>query len=375
MPLLSDKEKAQSVPAARPARQVFPRILTTLFFFAAFEGLIFHTPLYPSILEPDSTTGGMELQLRTEINRVKRDPNQVVAVGDSRMALLPRVANELNTGYTFASVSLGGVPPRCWYYDLRTIDPTANAYSAILIPSSDYDEPDEYDDLGERELDLHYVLVRLELKDLLEFPWTYKKNSLKWETFRGILLKGFVYKRDFENFLLHPEKRLADVRLYNRGWAGWIYGYHAPDHSLKGLRIDWRNKKAYYPDNITKAQRASIESVLFRPHPPATGTQTAYYRYWYRRILDRYRNSRTKLIFLPEPRTPLPPPPHPPKLASAVRQMASEPNAIVLDEHLFDSLERPDLFADPLHLNGPGMEKFSRILAADVRRVLGPPER
>ncbi|HLJ17867.1 MAG TPA: hypothetical protein VKV15_25445 [Bryobacteraceae bacterium] len=374
MSLLSEEEKALRGPAATSARRVFPRIVATVFFFAAFEGLFFHTSLYPSILEPDSTTGGMELELRDEIQRVKRDRNQVVAVGDSRMALLPRIANEMNTGYTFATVSLGGVPPRCWYYELRAIDPSAHEYSAILIPSGDYDEPDEYDKLGERELDLHYILARLELKDLFDFPWTYQSNRLKWVTFRGILLKGFVYKRDFEDFLLHSLDRFAKVRLYNETWAGSEYGYHGPADSLKGLRIDWQNKKVYYPDNITKAQRAFIEGTLFRQHPPDTGVQTAYYRYWYHRILNRYKGSRTKLIFLPEPRAPVPPPPHPPKLTSAVRQMASEPNAIVLDAHLFDSLERPDLFIDALHLNGPGTEEFSRILATEVRRVLGPPK-
>lgn len=374
MPLPAVEQESSSLEAAHGPGRVFHRILATLFFFALFEGLIFHTRLYPSILEPNSTTGAMETRLRNEIKREKLDPNQVVAVGDSRMALLPRVANDADTGYTFASVSLGGVPPRCWYYDLRAIDPRANTYAAILIPSSDYNEPDEYDDIGERELDVHYIAARLDLTDLLDLPWTYKKASLKWMAFRDILLKGFVYKRDFEDFLLHPEDRLAKVRLNNEGSAVWAYDYHGPAESLEGLRLDWRQQKAYYADGISKAQRALIQGVLFRKHPPEHGIQTAYYRYWYHRILSRYKGTRTKLIFLQEPKAPVPPLPHPPKMTSAVRQMASEPNVIVLDEHLFDSLERPGLFADALHLNGRGMDKFSEILATEVRRVLGAPK-
>ena len=64
----------------------------------------------------------------------------------------------------------------------------------------------------------------------------------------------------------------------------------------------------------------------------------------------------------------------PPKLNSAIRQIASQPNVIVLDERLFNQLEHPDLFWDAQHLNREGMEQFSRILAAEVRRVLGPPK-
>jgi lysophospholipase L1-like esterase len=56
-------------------------------------------------------------------------------------------------------------------------------------------------------------------------------------------------------------------------------------------------------------------------------------------------------------------------------QLASRPNVIVLDEHLFEALERPELFGDPLHLNGAGMVKFSRVLAAAVRDRLGSSRR
>ena len=43
------------------------------------------------------------------------------------MALLPRVVNEEKpgTGYTFATIGLGGTTPRIWYYALRAVDPDA----------------------------------------------------------------------------------------------------------------------------------------------------------------------------------------------------------------------------------------------------------
>ena len=157
----------------------------------------------------------MELQLRNEIRRPKLNRNQVLAVGHSRMPLLPRVANEEKpgTGYTFATIALGGTSPRTWYYALRSVDPTARNYAAIVIPSDDYNEPDSFDYDSEREADLHYLIARLGLRDLLEFPWTYRNKKLQWLIVRGMILKGTVYKRDFVEFLDHPIARIAKATL------------------------------------------------------------------------------------------------------------------------------------------------------------------
>ena len=356
--------------------QVLPRVLATLAFFAGFEGVVFHTRLYPSIIEPDSTAGAMETQLNNEAKRPKPNRNQVLAVGHSRMALLPRVANEMNpsTGYRFASVGIGGTTPRCWYYELRELDPNANRYAAILIPSDDYDELDSYENLNDRDLDTRYLIARLRLGDLPEYPLSFDDYKLRWAAFADILFKGYVYKRDFLDFLSHSKARIAKVRLNDTDSASWFYDYTGVDHSVAGLQVDWQHHVAHYPASFTAEQRKLVEDVLFGARPPDAGQLSQYLRRWYGRILDHYRGSGTKLIFMRVPRAPVPPPEHPPKLNSAIRQIASQPNVAVLDEHLFDPLERTDLFADPLHLNGEGQNRFSRILAAEVLRVLGPPK-
>ena len=347
-----------------------------ILFFAAFEGILFHTGFYSSIVEPDSSTGFMELQIRNELRRPKSGRNQVLAVGHSRMALLPRVVNEEKpgTGYTFATIGLGGTTPRIWYYALRAVDPSARNYAAIVIPTDDYNEPDSYDYQSERETDLHYLLARLGILDVLEFPWTYRDRKLQWTVARGLLLKGTVYKRDFLEFLDHPVERIKKARYYATDSAGWYYGYGGADKTLAGLQIDWQHKTMQFPAGIPESERKQIQGILFPMLPPDEGRETAYLRYWYGRIVDYYRGSGTKLIFLRVPRAPVSPPDPPPKPNSAIRQIASEPNVIVLDERLFNQLEHPDLFWDAQHLNKPGMEQFSRILAAEVRRVLGPPQ-
>jgi hypothetical protein len=379
--LASTPTKSSSVGGESPAqtasaRRLWPRILAIVAFFAAFEGLLFHTGLYSSIVEPDSTTGYMEIQLRNEIRRPKPNRNQVLAVGHSRMSLLPRVVNEEKpgTGYTFATIGLGGTSPRTWYYALRAVDPHAHNYAAIVVPTDDYNEPDSYDYQSERETDLHYLIARLSLRDLLEFPWTYRSKKLQWEVVRGLILKGTVYKRDFMEFLNHPIARIAKVRYYDSDSAGWYYGYGGVDENLTGLQIDWQHKKIQFPDRVSADRRQDVENELFPTLPPDEGRETAYLHYWYGRMIDYYRGTGTKLIFMRVPRAPISPPDAPPKLNSAVRQIASQPDVIVLDEPLFNQLEHPDLFWDGWHLNRPGMEQFSGVLATEVRRVLGPPK-
>ena len=356
---------------------VMLRILAAMVWFAGFEGILFHTGLYSSIVEPDSTTGGLETQLRNELKRPRRDHNQVLAVGHSRMSLLPRVANEMKpeTGYTFASVGLGGTTPRCWFYELRYLDRTASQYAAVVIPSDDYDEPDGVSDfLDDRELDLHYLVARLHIQDVVDLPWSYAGPETKWIALRDLFLKGLVYKRDFLEFLAHPAERLQKVQLYAQGSAGWLYDFRGTEDNLAGLQVDWQHRNIQFPARIQPDERRRIQDELFTPAAPDTGRQTAYYRYWYGRIVDYYRAARTKVIFLRVPRAPIPPPPRAPKLSSAVRLLASKPGVVVLDEHLFDSLEHPEFFWDGWHLNGQGMARFSRILATEVRRVLGPPQ-
>ena len=366
----------QTAAQAAPARRLWPRILAIIGFFVAFEGILFHTGLYSSIVEPDSTTGYMEIQLRNEMRRAKPNRNQVLAVGHSRMSLLPRVVNEEKpgTGYTYASIALGGTSPRTWYYALRAVDPTARNYAAIVIPSDDYNDPESYDYQSERETDLHYLIARLGLRDLREFPWTYRDKKLQWQIVRGMIFKETIYKRDFLEFLDHPVARIAKVRYYNSDSAGWYYGYGGVDENLTGLQIDWQNKKILFPPGVPADRRQDVQNELFPTRPPDEGRETAYLRYWYGRMIDYYRGSGTKLIFMRVPRAAVSPPDEPVKLASAVRQIASQPDVIVLDERVFNQLEHPDLFWDGWHMNRPGMEAFSRLLATEVRRVLGPPQ-
>jgi hypothetical protein len=340
--------------------------------YAALEGAVFHTHLYDSIVEPESTTGNMELVLYNELARPVFEPHQVLAIGDSRIGFLPRIANETGRerGYGFGTIALGGTTPRTWYYALRAVDPTARGYSAILIESSDYDEPEQYDYLDNRDLDLHYVACRIGLPDLIDFSSSFVTPGMKWQAFRAIALKGYVFRKDFEEFIKAPLARLEKVRRYKRESAGWYYGFNGEDFSLAGIAIDWKTKAITYPPGLSPKQQKSVRDITFPDRPERNGRMRAYLQRWYGKILEHYKGSPTKLIFLRVPRGPVSRPSAEPYAGSLVRSLAGRPGVIVMPENRFDELERGEFFGDAMHMNGPGMKAFSKMLAEDAIRLV-----
>jgi hypothetical protein len=60
----------------------------------------------------------------------------------------------------------------------------------------------------------------------------------------------------------------------------------------------------------------------------------------------------------------------PPDPNSTVRQFAAAGRIVLLPENMFDSLERPELFGDALHVNEEGGYQFSMMLAGEIGRLL-----
>src|SRR5512140_1515739 len=168
-----------------------PVLLASVAAFAAIEGAVFHTGLYPWILNPDASTGYLETILRNERERPKTGP-QVLAIGDSRMLLLPRISNEhtAETGYTFGTIATAGASPRSFYYMLRDADPTARFYRAIVIAVESYDDAERWGDENDGDSDLSYLIARLRLSDLPEYSSSYHSPMKRWKAAEGILFKG-----------------------------------------------------------------------------------------------------------------------------------------------------------------------------------------
>ena len=370
-------EVLKPAPTARQSvRRAFAAGLAALILLFALDSLLFRTNLYTPWLEPDSSTGLFENTVRREVqSQAENGDNLIVTLGDSRFGYLPRLANELTpqSGYVFRSAGGAGTDPRSWYYMLRDLDPTANRYRAVVFGVNDYDDEDDYEDHSADIRTLHFAIVRLRLADTIDFARSFPTWSQRWEVFRGCLFKGFVLAQDIQVFLSKPSKRIANVRANNSGWADWTYNYNEDPRSLAGLQIDWTAWKASFPRGADQIQRVTVNNVLLRPVAPQTGRYAKFRRLWYGRILDRYRESRTKIIFIRLARGPVPRPDSlVQKKSASIREFASRPNVVLANEHAFDSLERPELFKDALHLNREGCARFSAMLVEEVSRILKP---
>jgi hypothetical protein len=343
------------------------------------DALLFRTDLYPSVLEPDSSTGQFEMILRRE-QQAQSDygNNLVVTIGNSRFAWSAKLLDQLprEPAYVLRNAGLAGTDPRAWYYMLRDLDPTAQRYRAIVIGVDDYDDEDRGPHPEDDIRNLHYVIARLRLSDVVEFSGSFSSPALRWETFRGALLKGIVYQTDFLAFLAHPGPRMALVRLYRGQAEQRGYDYVESSRSMAGLKIDWATLGVTFPPGADQNQRDTVNSFLAHRPDEQTGRLYAFHRAWFDRIVDRYRGSPTKIIFLRLARGPIPRPGNlVRKTLSSIRELASRPNVVLAGEHAFDSLEHPEFYRDGMHLNRAGVETFSVMLAEEIRNILGPPER
>ncbi len=348
-------------------------LAASLLGFAVLEAAVFRSGLYLIVAEPRSTAGYLTTILHNEQTRPKEGPNQILAIGDSRMFLLPRVANEMGTGYTYASIAVAGTTPRCWYYMLRSVDPEANRYRAVIITVDSYDDPETWENHADRESDMHYLIGLLGYADLEEFSNSYHDPALQARARRAILLKGWLLKRDFQELLRNPWARVRDALRNRRDSHKWIYDYPGEARSMVGLEVDFEHKSLKPPPGADAVLERSLRQYLLEPAPPDEGRHSAYLKYWFGRIYEHYRNSATRLIFVRLPRGPFVRPDQPPVNPNAsVRLLAREPNVTLLREDLFNALELPEKFQDQMHLNRDGLREFSVSLAREMREVLGP---
>ena len=376
MPSRAEVEAGVNAPASPPYRKpsVAARVAAAALFFALVEAGVFHSGFYASLAQPDSSAGRVQGTLYNERRREISTPNQVLAVGDSRMSFRPKAAHEhtAGSGYSFANIMVPGSSPRCWYYMLREVDPGRNKYSAILIPITDYDD-DDSEDMANRAADLHYLAPLLRLSDIADFSFSFPTWEMRWEAFRGILLRGWTFQRDFQALLVDFPERAKAIQWTREESARAIYNYVYSDRSLKGLRVDYATRTIHYPEGLTEAEHEVISENLLRNAEPHTGHHAAYRRRWFGKMIDYYRGSRTKLIVLRAPRGPV----VRPDLAvdepdSSIREMARRGDILLMNEKVFDELERPELYVDGVHLNGPGSLRFTILIADETLRLLGP---
>ena len=343
---------------------------------AALDSLLFRTGLYENVLEPDSSTGLFERILHNELAAQRRYGDRLVATfGNSRFAWSPKVMDQ-RAGpheFVFRNAGVAGSDARAWYFMIRDLDPTARRYRALVFGVDDYEDEDRYFNPNDDIRALHYVIFRLRLADVLDFARSFDSPELRLTALRGGLLKGLILQNDVQAFLAAPRKRLDYVSLCNRDWSNWVYDYQETEHSMAGLKIDWNTLQVTFPPGVNEDQMATTKAFLAHAAEPQIGRIAAFNRKWYGRILDHYRGSPTRIVFLRLARGPIPRPDNlTHKLSASIREFASRPNVILLDQHAFESLEHPELYRDGMHLNREGIRRFTYMLEDTVTKTLDP---
>lgn len=348
---------------------MWTRAAGAVLLFFALDSLAFRTGYYASILELDSAAGYLENTIWLEQRRAPAGSNEVLAVGDSRIPLKPDVASDAGAGYRFFTIAVPGTTPRCWYYMLREVDPGANRYAAIVIPFDTYDDR-SWENLAARELDIRYLAPLAGFRDAIEFPLSYPGWPERGKAASTALFKGLVYREDFQDFLVRHKWRITLARDLKARRSGWRYNTEWDHANLEGLSVDWSARAVRLPAGIPQPKRQEIEELLLREQPSVSGDFAAYRRTWLGKILARYRGSRTRIVLVRLARGPVVRPGLASDLRSSIREFGERGEAALVDEHRFDSLERPELFADALHMNQKGAEEFSTMLARDVASIL-----
>ncbi len=332
------------------------------------EFLLFRTSFYPSLCKPDSSTGKFEAVLRSERERRLTSRHEVLVVGDSRIAegFSAKVANSLagETGFHFSNAAIGGAGPRVWYYLLRDLDPDSSRYQVIVLAMEDFSDQDRQEDLADRLLDLHYVIRRLKLSDIREFAGSFPTLNTQFQVLLGATLKGLTYKRDLQDFLGHPMRRFAELDFDRLKYPELLYSYGGHAESLAGVEVDWKQETLRNADHLTSVQKAALEDNLFPPQAPQRGHSARYRRQWLTKIVERYQSTSTRIVFVRLPQGPYARPgTFQAGNNTVIGGLVRRGYAQMVEENYFDSLQRPELFFDGMHLNREGRLRFSVMLA------------
>jgi hypothetical protein len=354
---------------SKPALEVIGTVIVALAVLFAVDVGIFRSPAYRAILTPNSSTGTFERALRTVDARANDPARDVLVLGDSRMlaAFSPAQADARARGLTFMSAAVEGTDPRVWFYFLRSVDPDARRFHAVVIPLDDYNDDARSlgaDDAANHLNDLYYVIFRLREADAVDFAWSYDYLPSKRAALEAGILHAFALRRDLHALLQNPLGRRRTLAADAVAVHRTDDNYPGRPGTLRGLRID-QNGTIVGMDNVPVPDREPLLQRVMRP-PEYSRSYAAYRKRWLGQIAEHYRSSPTKLVFVRIPATPL-----------VIRRDRQNPNAVaytlakagsvvLLPADLFDKLEQPQYFADHDHLNNSARVIFSATLGRRI---------
>jgi hypothetical protein len=350
--------------SARPLH-VTRNLLSGIIAFVCFDGIIFHSGLYVSILAPDSYAGRLAVLTRAEQRRPASGLKEILVLGDSRMAegFSTTVADQLGSaaGFKFVNLTEPASTVSSWYYMLREVDPAARRYSAIVVPYGIGYEPSTADPLR-----ISMAAPLLRYGDCFNFASAFQRWSGRFRAFTACILRGSAYQGDVADLLEHPIARIRSVqqeaeRLQFRA------AYKGRDYDLVGTSYDPTTGQVKFAPKLTEAQRQAVRKSLIQPSQSDTEYSLKLQREWVPRILNRYSDSSTAIVLTPVPRGPFAELPgfskayHSILPSSLIQRMTFS-----LPEQTFDFLEKPEYYFDAFHLNSKGRQRFTETLVSEL---------
>ena len=341
--------------------------------FLIVESAIFHLGWYNKYLEPHSSAGMVEGYLYWLGRFRQKKVPEILVMGDSRIAegFSAREAGlkTLNR-FRFWSFGLGGSNPRIWYYVLRDADPTRQRFAAIVLPLSEYADVDRWDNPENHLIDLNYLIGRLRVSDCADFASSMSLPEYQAKALTGCLFRGIALRRDAQEFLQDVPGRIARAEDYRVNGLFYVDNYAGRTEDLRGLSVDFAHRTIQFPPGLTAERSQSIEAMEFPVEAPQKGQTTRYRKRWLGRILDLYKDSPTRIVFLEMPRAPIPTP-ESDEPERFLKWALKRPRISALPEGMFRELERPEVFFDGLHLNRLGRGLFSEKVAAQIPPLTG----
>jgi hypothetical protein len=381
MPLqaLSGESSSSTRFWSAPDRRALGKIvwLAVLSLFALFllDAAMFRTGFYVRYLEPASYAGNFESVLTIGREKQFKRPHHVLVLGDSQIAegFSPQIADEAGAhdGFEFFNAAVGGATLRCWYYMVRDLDPDRTRFDVIVLPLRGYSDVDDGEIRADRD-DLRWVIARIRLSDIAEYSSSFLTPPIKLTVLREALFKGLVYRRDLREFLRDPAARFQHVNACRAACADSFYGYSGRTENLTGLWMDWSTDTLHFPEGVSPQVQAEMKLHTNYRQWSMRGFERAYRKLWLGRIIERYRGTRAKIVIVSLPYHPFPIPFSWRVDSDSFASQASENSQVtILDEHLFEDLERPEFFFDVFHMNRTGHVSFSNRLANTLIQQLG----
>lgn len=346
----------------RPHSPILVLIFSLLVFLIG-DNLIFRSGLFNHLLF--NRSGGAITQMYRAASKIKhfdsKEEPGVLLLGSSefRYPTDPQIVNSI-PGVKINLVTPRGTTPEEWYYLLKTNDPQRDKYKLMIIGLPYYKAPPE-----NRQ------------KEYLEIPRNLA-NFVSWSDYWDIL-SGYP---DLGDKLELAKYKLFPSRLYSDGFLMALFvdplvklkSYFKEDtfSNLKNFREQrflTRNKGVWNDaifdsqGNLVQCKSPQTESacklIEDSKHPISkedalknTQQNSDLQRYWVQKIIDFYKGSHTKVVFIK-----LPSPPgitNETPLAQSLdireRILLSEDSSFI-DGGYFDDLATGSLMHDPYHLS------------------------